>query len=310
LDITGKECALTNGVASRAYVYDGAVCTVQMYLDISGRLVCAANGWARSVSRFDTWLNYVNCVFYDENGCRILTDEDFAECRHKYDESGNLVEHMFHGVDGKPCLHKGGYAGWQTNFDEKGREIRNVWIGCDGRPLLVDGFAEYRCSYDEHGLMISKRFYDIEGAPCCRLGKDAGWNAEWDEQGREIRNVWIGINGERCLVNGYCEYRCSYDANGHMTSVRYYGVDGSPCLRNHSDSGWNAEYDNHGRLVRKIWLGVKGEPHCRKGGYAECRYKYDANGNQINIGYYSIDGRLCSDNGGESDSDWESSERR
>lgn len=297
LDITGKMYSLKNGVTSRVFVYDGAVCSVMEYQDVNGRATCASNGYARSVSSYDKWLNYVSCIFFDANGERVVTDENFAECRHVYDDRGNLVVHTFHGVDGRLCLHKDGYAGWRADFDDKGLEMRNVWIGIDGKSSFVDGYVEYRYSYDEHGLRKSKRYYDLAGNPCQRLGKDAGWDAEYDEKGREIRSVWIGVNGEPCNVNGYAEYRCSYDDHDCMTSFRYYGIDGAPCLCNCTDAGWKAEYDEHGRLIRKVWIDVDGEPCRKKGRCVEYRCEYDIYGNRTAIGYFESDGNPCPGNG-------------
>lgn len=308
LDVAGNVCTLKNGVASREFEYDGSVGAVMTYRDINGNPICAANGWARCVSSHDKWRNYNTRIYYGENGERVLTDCNYAECRHVYDERGNLVEHRFYGVDGCPCLHKDGYSGWRSFFDDKGREIRNVWIGIDGRPCLVDGYAEYRCSYNEYGLVAAKRYFDLAGNPCRRQGKDAGWNAEYDEKGREVRNVWVDVCGDPCVVNGYGEYRCSYDDNGNTTSLRYFGIDGQPCLRNGSDGGWNAEYDEHGRLIRKTWVGIDGEPCCRKSGYAEFRCEYDKYGNRSQSGYYDDKGRPCSICNVESD--WDESDFR
>ena len=69
--------------------------------------------------------------------------------------------------------------------------------------------------------------------------------------------------------DGYAECRAEYDVRGNKTAVRYFGMDGKPCLQKDGDAGWIAEYDSRGREVRRFWIDVNGKPTPGKDGYAD-----------------------------------------
>jgi len=302
LDLSGRECALRNGVAARTYAYAGASLSTTVSMGMDGKPLRNPYGWARCEERFDRFGNVVDSRYYDEQGKPTLDEIGIAGMRCTYDARGFRIAVSYFGLDDSPCVRAAGDAGWRAEYDALGFETRKVSVGVDGKPCRVKaGYAECRCTYDERGNPTSLRYYDADGRPCRRIDGSAGWRAEYDECGREVRNVWLGTDGNPSAnEDGYAEYRCAYDSHGRKTSHRFYGTDGSPCFSVNGVAGWIAEYDVKQRATRNAWVGVDGAPCLCKDGYAEWRRSYDTCGNQVSQRYYDAKGKRCLHKSGNS----------
>ena len=82
-----------------------------------------------------------------------------------------------------------------------------------------------------------------------------------------------------------CEYdadiRSEYDANGNLTKLLCFDVDGKPKPVEDGIEEIRYEYDSDGNLTRESYFGVDGKPKASKDGVFEVRREYDNAGNVI-----------------------------
>ena len=99
----------------------------------------------------------------------------------------------------------------------------------------------------------------MDGKPTLHKDGNAGWMAEYDERGRETRNVWLGVDGEPMLTKyGYAECRKEYDERSNVTKQSYFGVDGKPTLLKDGYAEVRITYKQDGIVATEDLFDVSG----------------------------------------------------
>ena len=226
----------------------------------------------------------------------ILAAVGYSISRLEFDSWGNVRQMTFFDADGKACLHKDGNHGWKAEYDNRGREIKSTWLGLDGKPMALEGYATYRKEYDARGKAWRTTYFDTAGKPCLHKDGNHGWEADYDDLGREIANTWLGLDEKPLLrpASDYATLRTEYDGHGDVRRITYFDTTGKPCLHKNGYHGWEAQYDNLGREIENTWLGLDDKPTVRPAeGYATYRKDYDERGNVRRITYFDANDTPC-----------------
>ena len=86
-----------------------------------------------------------------------------------------------------------------------------------------------------------------------------------------------------------------FDKDGHVTSIRYAGLDNSRVNDNNNIYGRNLILDEKGRIVEIHYVGKNGEAQSTKWGLGIKKFFYDDNDNWIRAEYYTVDNQPAYD---------------
>ncbi|MEN1679936.1 MAG: protein kinase [Planctomycetota bacterium] len=281
----------TSGFAEIQMAYDvfGRQ-TKQRYFDALGKPATHTDGHHGSDSVYDARGNEVVRTFVGVGGNRVMVRFGYAEVRKTYNSFGHLVSLRYVAADGTPVARDTGIHGWDAEYDAWGNRVREAYIGVDGASAQINGYAEVQMAYDALGRKIEQRYFDALGKPAAHTDGNHGFEAAYDVRGNEVVRTFIGVGGNRVMARlGYAEVRKTFNALGHLVSLRYFAADGTPVARDTGIHGWDAEYDAWGNRVREVYIGVAGGS-AQINGYAEVQMAYDALGRKIEQRFFDSDG--------------------
>lgn len=245
---------------------------------------------------------------------------------YEYDDVGRIVTFYYMGKDGKKSSLRGGVAGGRLTYIPDGTLQSVSYINDRGnvqRGML--GYARREYVWNE-GVLTGFRFYDEKGAPCsCEDGYHAtdfiidsrgnfksvryldlygqlcvstsgvaGYDSEFDENGREIRRVYIGKNGKNSVdVHGCGSVVFQYLSDGMHCALSFYDASSSPHEVSPSVCGVILEYDSCQRLLSLSYQNAAGKNVVSVFGYASCRFSYTDNGKIGKICYFDVAAQPC-----------------
>ena len=152
--------------------------------------------------------------FVDDSGNVIFaSDKGYASVRKTFNDEGKNILEEYLGTDGRPVMIPAGYAAVERVYtDGLATEIR--YLDLDGAPVNISsGYAVIRRSYDDTtGKLIRQQYYEASGMPAARSSDDSyGYELEYDEQGRIIRQIFLGPDGlPRNIRKGYATIITGY----------------------------------------------------------------------------------------------------
>jgi len=239
----------------------------------------------------------------------IVPSLDFASYREEYDERDNVRHVAYFDAADKPCLNKEGEYGWEAEYNDNGWETGKTLLGLDGKPMIAEslGFARDRKEYDDRGNLLLETYFDAADKPCMNKEGEYGWEASYDDRGREVTRRLLGPDGRPMMVTslGYAIYRDEYDKAGNIWRAGYFDADDKPCVGVDGNHGWELEYDASGREIERTVLGVDDKPVLIPSlGFVSYWEQYDVRGNQVQVSYFDMDDNPCLNHEGEHG--WES----
>jgi hypothetical protein len=143
--------------------------------------------------------------------------------RRKYDGLRNITEVRFLDVDGDLREGPGLVAIIQTDWDAEGRVLEQRFFGANEQPTAEPGAARVSNQYDEIGLLIERRYYDVDGAP--RKGIAIN-RFSYNSRGQPEELEQLDENGDP--ARGAAMIRYVYDQNGILVERRSFDGDGDP----------------------------------------------------------------------------------
>lgn len=290
-----------------------------------------------------------------ENSDDVLVlrkDKGYAIAKYDYDEFGRCISEKYYGTneaddtentegteDTKDTENTEDKliisteyqcAGFLYDYDEAGHEKSIEYIGTDGEPFIRGdrGFAFVKYEYNDRGLRISSRYYDVDGeTPVISTNYHcAGYNYQYDDRGNESESCYIGPDGKPMFQRdygnvwnfkkyddvgnliaetyyddqnkpavwrerGYASFEYSLE-NGNIRETRYYDTNHKLTIR--KDKGYaveKREYDDAGRCISKLYYDTDGQLIlCGDNNCAGFRYAYDEMGNHTDTWCLGIDG--------------------
>lgn len=345
------------GYASYTYKYDKETdCAEYKYFDADGHPVVRRDyGYSCCKERYENG----KCIerrYYKpgetENSDDVLVlrkDKGYAIVKFDYDEFGRCISEKYYGTnDADDTENTEGTedtegsenkliisteyqcAGFLYDYDEAGHEKSIGYIGTDGKPFIRGdrGFAFVKYEYNDRGLRISSRYYDVDGETpvISTMYHCAGYDYQYDDRGNESESYYIDPDGKPMFrrdygnvfdikkydnvgnligeayyddqnnpavwrERGYASFEYTLE-NGNIREIRYYDTNHKLTIR--KDTGCaveRREYDDAGRCISKLYYDTNGQLIlCGDNNCAGFRYAYDEMGNHTDTWYLGIDG--------------------
>ncbi len=293
IGLNQKPVRCVSGYAKLKMTYDthGNITQVRSY-GVNGEPVWDKEGYHGWDMRYDAHGNRVAETYLGLDGKPMLMADGYATLKMTYDSRGKRTGSAFYGARGEPVLsRKNSYHGWRVKYDEQGNETAETYLGVDGKPAPnLDGYVTTRMAYDVRGKQIEARYYGVNNEPVVsKKNGYHGWKAEYDEQGNETAETYLGTDDNPTLVpEGYAMIKMGYDSRGNRVRTKFFGVNGEPILSKDGFHGWWAEYDERGNRTGATNFGLDGKPILLADGYAKFRSTYDARGNQTGTRYLGV----------------------
>ena len=262
--------------------YSGLVCeydengflTEQTYIDSDGNPCRSIDGSSKVIILSDERGNWLEKWYYDLNGNLYQPTNSVAGTKFKYDSVGNCIEEVYYGIDKQPCLDQAGEAGIRYKYDARNLLIESLCLGTDLRPAYGNNhICMVRYDYDMRGNMVKIAFYDESGTKLVNSNENvSGWNITYDDLGNETERSFFDEQGKPGeVIGGYAKRICTYDANGHLASERFYTLSGKLASIN-GIAGTDYVCDERGNILVNKPIGADGGWAAN---YLEVRSKYD-----------------------------------
>lgn len=273
--------------------YSGLVCeydengflTEQTYIDSDGNPCRSIDGSSKVIILSDERGNWLEKWYYDLNGNLYQPTNSVAGTKFKYDSVGNCIEEVYYGIDKQPCLDQAGEAGIRYKYDARNLLIESLCLGTDLRPAYGNNhICMVRYDYDMRGNMVKIAFYDESGTKLVNSNENvSGWNITYDDLGNETERSFFDEQGKPGeVIGGYAKRICTYDANGHLASERFYTLSGKLASIN-GIAGTDYVCDERGNILVNKPIGADGGWAAN---YLEVRSKYDQFDNCIEISFW------------------------
>lgn len=297
-NIHEKPCVNKEGVARVTMCYDrhGNCIEKQVFDTLDAPCMCIY-GYSTLKLKYDEANHPIENIYLNKKGEPCNSNEGIASWTEEFDEKGNSIRRTGYGIDRKPCLNNDGFAVMAASYDERSQRTAVWFYGTDGKPCEINqGYARREFSYDKRGNNIAIDNLDTEGRPCLSTNdKSAGERREWDQQGRLVKRIWLGLNGkpgfniENIAIRTY-----KYDAYGHVIEQACYGPTGSPCASRYGDHRIINKYDHRGVCIEQCFYGIQNEP-IEANGYHRYKAILDADGRILERLYYNASDQLIAD---------------
>jgi len=259
------------------------------YYDTEGNPVVISLGYAEIHKEYDESDNIIYEAYYDEDGERINMAQGYSACRYDYDDSGNKSVIIYLDDEDTSVMTTWGYAEVHREFDENGRVTVETYYGTAGEIIEIDaGYATVVREYDEAGNNIAIRYFGIDSSE--------GYIEiirEFDAMNRIVYEAKKDSDGNFIILSGqYCAYRKTYDEDGNVSTITYYGEDGEQIMISGEYAEVHYKYDDNNRVSYEAFFDGNGNGINRNSGYHACGYEYDENNNRVVIRYYDLNDNL------------------
>ena len=198
--------------------------------------------------------------------------------RFQYGEDG-FKEICFLDEQGNPMENNQGHAYNLERRDEIGRLLFDQYFDVDHQPVLNEnGVYCVKYVYGDDNRKIL--FLDQDEQPMLNSEKIAAIYREYDEYGRQILEIWLGLDDEPAAEeDGLCGWRKVFHEDG---SVGRINLDRNLKPAPDEDGVFirHNEYEE-GVCVKETCLGPEGDPILCRDGWVSRRFLYDEEGKKI-----------------------------
>ena len=182
--------------------------------------------------KWDGRLQVLYETYYDLSGAPKTMDIGYAAFENTYDKAGHLIRQIYLDTQGRPTLIKNGFAGIERDYDLRGRMVKEAYLDPEGNPVLCADkhYARLTRIYlGRTGIVSSERYYGADGALILSSDGCAGFDREFDEKDRIIREVYLGTDERPILLPaGYAIVRSEYNEDGKVSRCGYYSTSDEP----------------------------------------------------------------------------------
>lgn len=273
----------------------GFIKEIHLY-DPEGNPAISIEGYSIKRSVNDIKGNELEGWFYNENNDLVLCNDQYAGIKATYDSLGNCLSLLYYGTDKELIPQTSGEVGWLAEYDEFCNPIKYTFVDEKMNPCFTkdNHVLSIVNTFDRRGNLTNRKFFNATGDTLVLSNEDiAGWNSEYDDNGNEVARSFIGTDGTIVNSNlGYASVKRTFDEFGHISSVRYFDINGNLAINiEEKCAGNNYQYDERGNLLSEEKIG---RDEKRLPNYLISKYKYDSNDNRIEVAYF--DGDIPADN--------------
>lgn len=266
--------------------------TEERYLDEQGNLREDLFGMAMQRGKYNSRHECLELVNYGPDGrpasCGIAFTTKVTIGR---DNHGNITEWAFFDADGKRELSFQQYAIMRIKYDERDNPVEWTYFDADEKPCGIEGtdMAVSRAKYDERGNMTEMSYYGTNGQ--LTMNQKEGYaigRYKYDEQSRCIELAFFGADDKPCGYRNspYSVERRKYDERGNRIEAAYFDTEGRPVI---GKTVW--QYDRYGNVTEERVYDTDGRRRLQYDTYFRRTYRYDRLGNVIETAFYGTDDR-------------------
>jgi YD repeat-containing protein len=284
-DEAGKPVRSTSGYARVATSYDARGNVIgAAYFDERGKPMRSNDGFVRLTASYDERGNKIEVATFDEGGQPAQRKDGYARFTAGYDQRGNEIEEAYFDEAGKPVRSTDGYARLTMSYDARGNVVGVAYFDEAGKPVRsTDGYARFTASYDERGNKIEWACFGLGNEPA--IDKSDGTHRvkeSYDESGNCTAWEYYGVDGKPCLTkDGYARITANYDDFGRQLKQVGFDLTGNSTVKN---------YDQRGQQIEEAYFNEAGNPATNKNGIARWIAKGSEGTNQADITYFGRDG--------------------
>ena len=240
---------------------------------------------------------------HDERGNRVeadcirqdgkLSEASWAVTKNKFDDDGEKVESAYFDRDGHPVLGPGGIFQEKLKYDPDGDVTEIAEYGTDGKPIVNTFGFHKRISEFKNGHEIRTEYRDAEDRPIARDDGFAAVSKEYDAQGNETVETYLGVDGRpvRNRKEGYAIKTVSYDACGRATETKFFDADNHPVRSKKGYADIRQSYDENNNVKEEAYFDLKNQPGRSIDGYTRVVREFDRNQNIIDESYFDGQGK-------------------
>ena len=158
--------------------------------------------------------------------------------------------------------------------------------------LNSEGIAGWNDVYGTGENHTQRIYFDANGKVCLQKDGTAGWQAEYDDFGRQTKYTYLSEvkdkNGNYIPTlnsEGIAGWSNEYDSRGNHTQRIYFDANGKVCLQKDGTAGWKAEYDDFGRQIKTCTIGLNQKLCLNNYGISHVLKSYDQYGREVGKEY-------------------------
>lgn len=299
-DENGAPCNNKAGYSRYVHEYDEHGNIIHgAYYDADGnpcyRLVTRVSSWT---SDFDRNNNKIRERHYGTDGRPCLDINGVAVEEWTYNEAGIKTSETYRGLSDELCLNINGIAREEWKLDDIGNRLVSTTYDTEGNLCCgKKGYAQERCTYNDTGLITSRRYMDQRLEPVMVKGA-AYITYEYDNRRNLIRKCTYDTTDIPVAdADGVAEYLYEYDDRGRLIAESFRGTDGLPCLGTSQAARVETAYDERGFRSRLSYFGTDGQPCICKLGYAAICWERNHMDKPTRVSYLDTEGKPMKCNG-------------
>lgn len=198
------------------------------YEHADGSAASCRDGWSSCERELDKEGRILSAVYLDEAGNQVNNSGGYSREIREYLADGSFTVRRQDSA-GNDVAMSGEYDMVRREIDGEGRVKREIFLTAAGEQAFDGNLAGARAyEYDEAGRICSVTLEDGNGNSVS--GKDgwAGYRDSFDERGLVSRRVFVGVDGNPVnTAAGYSEIQYEYDAAGRKTAETGVDINGN-----------------------------------------------------------------------------------
>jgi hypothetical protein len=189
--------------------------------------------------------------FHDSNDNVVIAADKHYAIVKKTLKNGVVVKEEYLDEDGNPIKQTQGYYAIEYEFEDN--VCRQIYLGIDGPIETTNGFGILEQRTDDHGRVISERYFNKAGEPIESKYWGYGRVITYNENGLPAEISYIDENGNILLAGvGYAIVKRTFYESGQdkgkIECEFYFDVNRKPVTLVHGENGIRKEYDHLGRV--------------------------------------------------------------
>ena len=251
-------------------------------------------GYARRVLEYNEHGLVIYGAYYDAESKPCFSKERISSWKNEFDGNDNLIRRSCFGIDGKPCLDVYRVAIREWTRNEAGQVTSVAFRGVTGEFCLCkDGYARKEWELDSMGNRLTSTIYDEDGNMCCGSRGYAQEQCSYNEVGLVMSRRYLNHQAEPIMVKGAAYITYEYDDKRNLVRKSTFDTTEIPVADRYGVAVYIYEYDDRGRLIAESFFGIDGTPCLGADMAARIEHAYDERGHHIRSSYFDTEGKPC-----------------
>ena len=282
LDTEDRPVCASDGICETKYGYDaiGRVCE-EYYYGADGQPTLNSSGYAAVARKLNEAGLKIQENYLDTEGNPVENTSGVAEIRRQYNAQNELVKVDYLDINGDSVGEKG-YRSSLREYNDDHTLSRETYVDENGAPVVgLEGYVQRVFEYDDDRNRTAVVYLDMDGEPVENDQGIAMIRYEYKD-GYAVRQTYYDASMEPVIsAKGYAGFEREYDENGKIIRITYLNTEGQPMKNRSGVATIRREYDAAGNRVAEYYFDTEGQPTQSKKGVAEIHRTFDKDGNQL-----------------------------